>query len=75
MSSRLFRHYKTGKVYELVGRAVHSETQEALVLYKEYDSHNTRIWARPKPMFFDTVEYDGRFVSRFTEITDSDANE
>ncbi len=63
-----YRHYK-GKDYEVIGLGRHSETLEELVIYKalyyskEYG--NNAIWARPKAMFFETVEVDGETKPRF----------
>jgi hypothetical protein len=58
-----YEHYKGGK-YEVIGRALHSETLEELVVYKAiYGDH--RLWVRPLEMFLETVEVDGRIVPRF----------
>jgi hypothetical protein len=64
-----YRHYK-GKEYTVLGVARHSETQEELVVYRqEYGDH--ALWVRPKQMFLQTVEVDGRAVPRFQRITGS----
>ena len=58
-----YRHYK-GKEYTVLGVALHSETQEELVVYRqEYGDHGLRV--RPKQMFLETVEVDGQAVPRF----------
>jgi hypothetical protein len=58
-----YRHYK-GKDYTVIGVARHSETEEELVVYrKEYDDRG--LWVRPKAMFLEMVEMDGRMVPRF----------
>ncbi len=49
----LVRHRKGG-LYEVIGEAMHTETEETLVLYKPVDG--SIIYARPADMF-----YDGRF--------------
>lgn len=49
----LWRHRKGG-LYEMVGPALHSETQEELTVYRGEDG---QLWARPREMFD-----DGRFV-------------
>ena len=63
-----YEHYK-GKQYEVVGIARHSETLEELVVYKAlYHSEefgDNAIWARPKSMFLEEVEIDGKKVPRF----------
>ena len=66
-----YEHYK-GKQYEVVGLARHSETLEELVVYKAlYNSEefgDNALWARPKKMFFETINVDGKKVSRFKNI-------
>ncbi len=62
-----YRHYK-GKEYEVIGVARHSETLEELVVYKAlYTSEfgKNSLWVRPKKMFLETVEVDGKKVPRF----------
>ena len=62
-----YQHYK-GEFYEVIGTARHSETLEELVVYKAlYDSEfgNNALWARPKKMFLETVNIDGKDVPRF----------
>ena len=64
-----YRHFK-GNEYTVIGLAQHSETQEELVVYRqEYGDHG--LWVRPKKMFFDTVEVDGKLIPRFQPVADS----
>ena len=59
-----YRHYKGG-LYEVLGVARHSETLEALVVYRPlYNA--TGLWVRPHAMFFGELEVDGRWVQRFS---------
>lgn len=61
-----YRHFK-GKEYEVIGVAKHSETLEDMVVYRKlYDDGG--LWVRPKEMFLDTVERDGKVFKRFTLI-------
>lgn len=66
-----YAHYK-GKQYEVIGFAKHSETLEELVIYKAlYDSEefgNNALWARPKSMFLETVNIEGKETPRFRSI-------
>ncbi|MGE0724766.1 MAG: DUF1653 domain-containing protein [Alphaproteobacteria bacterium] len=55
------RHYKGG-LYEKVGDARHSETEEALVVYRTAGGD---LWVRPAAMFHGTLA-DGR--PRFAAI-------
>jgi hypothetical protein len=61
-----YRHYK-GKEYTVIGVALHSETHEELVVYRqEYGDYG--LWVRPKKMFLETVTVDGRAVPRFRYV-------
>ncbi len=68
-----YKHYK-GKMYEVIGVARHSETLEELVVYRAlYHSDewgDNALWVRPKEMFLEMVEIDGKKVPRF-EFIDS----
>lgn len=63
-----WKHYKGGK-YEIVGMAIHSETLEEMIIYKMlYETEKFKmgtIWARPKSMWFEEVEWEGKRVKRF----------
>jgi len=61
-----YRHYK-GNLYELVGVARHSETEEEMVVYRKlYDDYS--LWVRPLVMFTENVRMDGRTMPRFEWI-------
>lgn len=68
-----YKHFK-GHTYKVIGLARHSETLEELVIYQnedndpKYGEHAT--WVRPKSMFFETVEKDGKQISRFQYLGD-----
>ena len=65
-----YRHYK-GKLYEVLGVARHSETLEELVVYRAlYRSEFGlgSLWVRPKKMFMENVEIDGKMFPRFQII-------
>lgn len=68
-----YKHYK-GKMYEVIGVARHSETLEELVVYRAlYHSDewgDNALWVRPKNMFLEMVEVDGKKMPRF-EFIDS----
>ncbi len=58
-------HFK-GSEYCVIGLAKHSETGEELVIYTD----NNQTWARPKKMFLETVEKDGKEIPRFKFVGD-----
>lgn len=61
-----YRHYK-GPEYEVLCEARHSETEEVLVVYRAlYGEFG--VWVRPKAMFVETVEIDGRPRPRFAPV-------
>ena len=61
-----YRHYKGG-LYEVVGIARHSETQEKLVVYRPLYGEGG-LWVRPLPMFLETVLVNGVTTPRFQRI-------
>lgn len=61
-----YRHYK-GREYTVMGVAQHSETGEALVVYRpEYGDRG--LWVRPLSMFQESVETPDGVVPRFALI-------
>ena len=61
-----YRHYK-GNDYEVVGVATHSETREALVVYRPLYGEGA-LWVRPLAMFLENVIVDGKEVPRFKKL-------
>jgi hypothetical protein len=64
MKPGTYRHYK-GNLYEVLGIARHSETDDQLVVYRALYG-DAGLWVRPLAMFQETVIVDGRDVPRFT---------
>ena len=64
----IYKHYK-GNNYEVIGTARHSETLEELVvyraLYKSKEFGKNALWVRPRKMFFEDIEFEGKIVKRF----------
>ena len=61
----IYRHYKGTKV-RVVCEAIHSETQEYLVVYMHLEDGG--IWARPKHMFLESIVFEGKEVERFKKL-------
>jgi hypothetical protein len=61
-----YLHHK-GNRYEVVGVARHSETDEALVVYRPLYGEGG-LWVRPLAMFVEEVEVDGQAVPRFRRL-------
>lgn len=70
MKQGRYRHYK-GNEYIVLGIAKHSETLEEMVVYRQ-DYGERGLWVRPKAMFLQAVEVDGKKVCRFEFV---DGNE
>lgn len=67
-TTRFYRHYKN-MPYKYLGIARHSETLEELALYETlYENKTGRIWVRPKEMFFEQIEKDGKLQPRFKQV-------
>ena len=66
MKTGRYRHYK-GNEYVVLGVARHSETDEEMVVYRP-DYGERGLWVRPKGMFLETVEAEGRQIPRFEFI-------
>lgn len=68
-----YRHYKNkDHLYEIVGVARHSENLEEMVVYKALyenkDFGKDCLWVRPKGMFLENVNFEGKEVKRFEKI-------
>ena len=71
MTGQYYRHFK-GKMYRVLHIAKHSETLEEMVVYQAmYGEHG--IWVRPKSMFEEVIEKDGRFFRRFSPVSSDEA--
>lgn len=65
----MYRHYKKGTLYKVIGVAKHSETLEDMVVYEaQYDNPN-KLWVRPLGMFLENVELNGEKVPRFAKVS------
>lgn len=61
-----YQHYK-GNHYEVIGTARHSETEEAMVVYRALYGDGG-LWVRPLTMFTECVPHEGVCVKRFEYI-------
>lgn len=65
MQLGFYTHYK-GNIYEVITVAKHSETLEEMVVYRAtYQPEGENMWVRPKKMFEETIEVEGKLVKRF----------
>ncbi len=62
----IYRHYK-GKYYMVIGNAVHTETQEPVVVYQAL--YGTKeLWVRPARMWNEIVDVKGKRMRRFERV-------
>lgn len=71
MKRGIYKHYKGGLV-RVIDVAHHSETLEDMVIYMAlYECRDFGIgslWVRPKKMFLEEVEFEGKRMPRFEYI-------
>lgn len=61
-----YRHFKGGE-YEVLGIALHSETQEPMVVYRALYGEGG-LWVRPASMWSEHVDRDGYSGPRFVPV-------
>ena len=61
-----YRHFKGG-LYEVLGVARHSETEEKMVVYRALYGEGG-LWVRPAAMWNETAERGGQIYQRFTYL-------
>ena len=66
-----YRHFK-GNIYKVHHVAKHSETLEDIVVYQAMYGEKG-IWVRPKSMFEEVIERDGKTFRRFSPISKEEA--
>jgi hypothetical protein len=60
-----YRHYKGG-IYEIVCEAkLESDPSVIMMVYKSEDGS---VWTRPRNVFFEFVQHEGKTVPRFARI-------
>jgi len=61
-----YRHYKGG-IYEIVCEAkLESDPSVIMMVYKSEDDS---VWTRPRNVFFELVQHEGKMVPRFARIS------
>lgn len=68
----IYKHFKTGNLYKVIGVAKHSETLEDFVVYEAlYQNEKSKLWIRPLSMFTEEVEVGGVTSPRFVFLEDN----
>lgn len=63
-----YRHSKTGHLYEVLGVALQTETNEPLVTYRPLEDSEYELFARPYNMFIEEVTINGEVKPRFEKV-------
>lgn len=63
-------HVKSGKYYEVIDVALHTETNEPLVVYRPLYDSRYAVFVRPYDMFIERVMIDGQTKRRFEKVED-----
>ena len=71
MTGQYYRHFK-GNIYRVLHIAKHSETLEEMVVYQAMYGERG-VWVRPKSMFEEVIERDGKVFRRFSPISAEEA--
>ena len=70
----VYRHYKRGGTYEVIGLGMNSETDEPVVIYKALYADKEfpigQLWVRTIASFTSEVEHGGKSVPRFALLND-----
>ena len=66
-----YRHFK-GTIYRVLHIAKHSETLEEMIVYQAMYGERG-VWVRPKAMFEDVINKDGKIFRRFSPISAEEA--
>ena len=66
----IYRHNKKNQLYEVLGVALQTETDEPLVIYRPVYESKYELFARPYAMFIEEVIIDGEKKPRFEKVDD-----
>ena len=67
MTGKYYRHFK-GNLYRVLHMAKHSETLGEMVVYQAMYGERG-IWVKPKAMFEEEIERDGKTIKRFAPVS------
>ena len=71
MIGKYYIHFK-GNVYRVLHIAKHSETLEDIVVYQAMYGERG-VWVRPRAMFEENIERDGKIFRRFEPVSTEEA--
>ena len=63
-----YRHNKKNQLYEVLGVALQTESDEPLVIYRPLWDSEYELFARPYTMFIEAVKINGETKPRFEKL-------
>lgn len=63
-----YRHVKSGNLYEVIGLAFQTETEEWLVIYRPLYDSPFEFFVRPYDIFIEMIEINKTRTLRFVKI-------
>lgn len=66
----IYCHSKTGNLYEVLGSALHVETNELLILYRPLYKNKNEFFVRPIDIFTEIIKLNGEMKPRFEKVED-----
>ena len=61
-----YSHYKQKTEYLVLAVAIHTESEETMIVYRDTSSMHNPVWVRPLSSFTSLVMQDGKAIPRFT---------
>ena len=63
-----YRHFKSGKTYEVIEIAMDPDTLDKFVIYRPFEEYKTVVYTRSFNNFFEQIETESGKVPRFEKI-------
>lgn len=65
----VYRHFRNKQLYKVIALAKHTETLEDVVVCEcLYENPESKIWVRPRSMWFEEVTHEGVKQARFQAV-------
>ncbi len=68
ITNGVYKHSKSNRLYQVIATALHTETNDTMVIYKPLYKSEHSLFARPYDQFVETITLHGERVPRFEYI-------
>ena len=65
IANGVYKHSKSNRLYQVIATALHTETNDTMVIYKPLYKSEHSLFARPYNQFIETITLNGEQVPRF----------